>query len=305
MLIDDVERYIALRRSLGFKLRKSSRHLQCFARFATERGETHVRVATAVAWAATAPTPDTRHRRLGDVVRFARFLRAEDVAHEIPPASLFAAPKSRPVPYIYTPDELVRILETAGQLRRQKPNPMRAQMYVMLFGLIAATGLRVSEALNLTLDDLLPGGVLQIRDTKFGKSRLVPLHRTVIDALNRYLDLRRRFAGSDDHLFLSVKGKALAHEMANYTFRRILQFANIAPGRVRRPRIHDLRHSFATRVLEQCSTRRDAVARHFVALATYMGHTDIACTYWYLQATPELMTDIAAAAEALIAGEAP
>jgi integrase len=305
MLIDDVERYIALRRSLGFKLRKSSRHLQCFARFATERGETNVRVATAVAWAATAPTPDTRHRRLGDVVRFARFLRAEDTAHEIPPTNLFAAPKSRPVPYIYTPDELVRILETAGQLRRQKPNPMRAQMYVMLFGLIAATGLRVSEALNLTFDDLLPGGVLQIRDTKFGKSRLVPLHRSVIDALNRYLDLRRRFAGSADHLFLSIKGRALSHEMANYTFRRILRLANIAPGRVRRPRIHDLRHGFATRVLEQCSTRRDAVARHFVALATYMGHTDIACTYWYLQATPELMTDIAAAAEALIAGEAP
>jgi integrase/recombinase XerD len=304
MLIDDVERYIALRRSLGFKLRRSSRHLQCFARFATERGETHVRAATAVAWATTAPTRGARHYRVRDVVRFARFLRAEDVAHEIPPTNLFAAPKSRPVPYIYTRDELVRILEATGQLRRQKPNPMRAQMYVMLFGLIAATGLRVSEALNLRLDNLLPGGVLQIRDTKFGKSRLVPLHETVIDALNGYLDMRRRVAESDDHLFLSVKGKALAHEMANYTFRRVLQLANIAPGRVRRPRIHDLRHSFATRVLEQCSTRRDAVARHFVALATYMGHTDIACTYWYLQATPELMTDIAAAAEALIAEEA-
>jgi integrase len=304
MLIDDAERYIALRRSLGFKLREPARHLQSFALFAAERSEAHVHVETAVTWAATAPTRGARHRRLSNVVRFARFLRAESAAHEIPPTNLFAAPESRPVPYIYTPDELVRILETAGRLRRQKPNLMRAQMYVMLFGLIAATGLRVSEALNLRLDDLLPCGVLQIRNTKFGKSRLVPLHKTVIDALNRYLDLRRRFAGSDDHLFLSITGKALAHEMANYTFRRVLRLANIAPGRVRRPRIHDLRHTFATRVLEQCSTRRDAVARHFVALATYMGHTDIAYTYWYLQATPELMTDIAAAAEALIAGEA-
>jgi integrase/recombinase XerD len=305
MLIDAVERYIALRRSLGFKLRKPSRHLQSFARFAAERGENHIRAATAVAWAATAPTRGARHRRIRDAARFARFLRAEDGAHEIPPMNLFAAPESRPVPYIYTEHEVERILETAGQLRRQKPNPMRAQMYVMLFGLIAATGLRVSEALNLTLDDVLPGGVLRIKDTKFGKSRFVPLHSTVVDVLNRYLDLRRRYAGPDDHLFLSIEGKALSHEMANYTFRRVLQLANIAPERVRRPRIHDLRHTFATRVLQQCSTRRDAVARHFVALSTYMGHTDIACTYWYLQATPELMTDIAAAAEALIAGEAP
>lgn len=304
MLIDDIERYIALRQSLGFKLQKPARQLRSFARFAMERGERYVSAATAVAWAAAAPTPEARHRWLGYVVRLARFLRAEDPAHEIPPASLFAIRKLRPVPYIYTPDELARILETAGQLRQQKPNPMRRQIYVTLFGLIAATGLRVSEALRLRLGDLLPGGVLHIRETKFNKSRLVPLHKSVVEALERYLEMRRRFAGSDDHLFLSVKGTALGYPAVNCTFRRVLQLANIAPGRTRRPRIHDLRHSFATRVLEQCSTERDAVARHFVALATYMGHADIAHTYWYLQATPELMTDIAAAAEALIAGAA-
>jgi integrase len=301
MLMDDIERYVALRRSLGFKLEKPSRHLRSFARFAAERGERHIHAATAVAWATAAPTPEARHRWLGYVVRLARFLRAEDPAHEMPPANLFATPKVRPVPYIYARDELARILETAGQLRRQKPNPMRRQLYVMLFGLIAATGLRVSEALRLRLGDVLPGGVLHIRETKFNKSRLVPLHKSVVEALDRYLDIRRRFAGSDDHLFLSMKGTALAYTTVNCTFRRILQLANIAPGRRRRPRIHDLRHSFATRVLEQCGTDRDAVARHFVALATYMGHADIAHTYWYLQATPELMTDIAAAAEALIA----
>lgn len=304
MLTDDIERYVALRRSFGFKLQKPSRHLRSFARFAKERGERHIRTATAVAWAAAAPTPEARHRWLGYVVRLARFLRAEDPAHEIPPANLFATPKSRPVPYIYARNELARILETAGQLRRQKPNPMRRSLYVMLFGLIAATGLRVSEALCLRLGDVLPGGVLHIRETKFNKSRLVPLHKSVVEALERYLDIRRRFAGPDDHLFLSVKGTALAYTTVNYTFRRVLQLASIAPGRTRRPRIHDLRHSFATRVLQQCGTQRDAVARHFVALATYMGHADIAHTYWYLQATPELMTDIAAAAEALIAGAA-
>jgi integrase len=302
MLSDDVERYVELRRTLGFKLRKPLRHLQSFARFATDRGETYISAATALEWAAMAPTPSTRNRRLGDVVRFARFLRAENAAHELP-VNLFAERASRPTPYIYTRDELARILDAAGQLRRQKPNPLRQQLYVMLFGLIAATGLRVSEALDLRFDDVLAGGILHIRDTKFGKSRLVPLHATVAEALERYLHRRRLVAGSDDHLFPSAKGKRLVSSTVNYTFRCVLRAANIAQDRSRRPRIHDLRHSFATHVLEQCGTDRDAVARHFVALATYLGHVDIKHTYWYLQATPALMTDIAAAAEALIMGE--
>lgn len=301
MLIDDVERYIALRRSLGFQLRKPARHLRAFARVAAEKGEPYIRAATVIEWATAAPTLDARHRRIGDVVRFARFLRAEDDKHEVPPTDLFATPKRRPAPYIYTPDELTRILEAAGQLRLLKPSPLRRQLYVMLFGLIAATGLRVSEALNLRLGDVLPGGVLQIRETKFYKSRLVPLHATVVEALDRYLDVRRRFAGSDDHLFLSMEGGALGYSTVRCAFRRTLKLANIAPGRARRPRIHDLRHSFATRVLEQCGTKRDEVARHFVALSTYLGHADIAHTYWYLEATPELMTDIATAAGKLIA----
>ena len=175
----------------------------------------------------------------------------------------------------------------------------------MLFGLIAATGLRVSEAINLRLGDVLPGGVLHIRETKFYKSRLVPLHATVAQALDRYLDVRRRYAGSDDHLFLSIEGKALHYSTVRCAFLRILGLAKIAPDRARRPRIHDLRHSFATRVLEQCDTKRNQVARHFVALSTYLGHAEIAHTYWYLEATPELMTGIAAAAEALIAGATP
>jgi integrase/recombinase XerD len=300
MLSNDAERYIALRRTLGFKLRKASRHLESFARFAAERGETHIRAATATAWAATAPTQATRDRRLGDVARFARFLRAEDAGHEVPMASLFAERKSRPVPYIYTRDEIARILDAAAQLRRQKPNPLRRQLYVTLFGLIAATGLRVSEALALRLGDVLPGGVLHIRETKFCKSRLVPLHVTVVQALDRYLDARRSLAGMDDHLFPSAKQKALVASTVNYTFRCVLRRANIAPSRPRQPRIHDLRHTLATRVLEQCGAERNAVARHFVALATYLGHVDIKQTYWYLQATAELMTDIAAAAEALV-----
>jgi integrase len=249
MMTDDVERYIALRQTLGFQLRKPARHLRVYARVATEKGETLIRAATVIEWAAAAPTLDARNRRIGDVARFARFLRAEDPRHEVPPMGLFATPKLRPSPYIYTPDELARILKAAGKLRLLKPNPLRRQVYVMLFGLIAATGLRVSEGLNLRLGDVLPGGVLQIRETKFYKSRLVPLHTTVAEVLDSYLDLRGRLAGSDDHLFLSMEGGALAYSTARCAFLRILQIADIAPARARRPRIHDLRHNSGNRII--------------------------------------------------------
>ncbi len=305
MLSEDADRYIALRRALGYKLVKAARHLHAFADFAARRGDTHIRTATALAWvAAIARTQGARDRRLGDVARFARFLHAEDPRHEVPPSDLFTVRATRPVPYIYAPDEIARILDAAGDLRRQKPNPLRRELYVMLFGMIAATGLRISEAIALRLDDIWLDGILHIRETKFCKSRLVPLHPTVIAALDRYLAARRQLVGASEHLFPSVQHRALCPSTVNYTFRCLLQRANIAPGRSRRPRIHDLRHTFATRALEQCGAERRAVARHFVALSTYLGHVDISQTYWYLQTTPELMTDIAAAAEMLVGSDA-
>ena len=301
MLNDDVNRYITLRRTLGYKLVKAGRHLRAFARFAAGRGETHVRTASVLAWIETvARTPGARARRLTDLILLARFLYAEDPRHEVPRADLTPNRKTRPIPYIYTPDEIARILDAAGQLRHQKPNPLRRQLYVTLFGLIAATGMRVSEALSLRLDDIQPNGVLRIRETKFRKSRLVPLHATVVEALERYLEVRRQRAGESDWLFPSVEHREMCPTIVNYTFRCILRRAGIAPERSQQPRIHDLRHTFATRVLEQCGAERGAVARHFVALSTYLGHADIRNTYWYLQATPEMMADIASAAEMLV-----
>jgi integrase/recombinase XerD len=303
MLSDDTDRYISLRRTLGYKLVKAERHLRAFVRFAAGRGETHIRTASVLAWLGTvARTPGARTRRLTDLILFARFLHAEDPRHEIPRADFARSRERRPIPYIYTPDEIVRILDAAGRLRHQKPNPLRRQLYVMLFGLIAATGLRVSEALALKLDHIQPDGVLHIRETKFRKSRLVPLHPTVTEALDRYLELRRQRAGESDWLFPSVQYREMCPTTVNYTFRCILRRAGVAPGRSRQPRIHDLRHTFATRVLEQCGAERGAVARHFVALSTYLGHADIRNTYWYLQATPEMMADIASAAESLVGG---
>lgn len=305
MLRADVDRYIALRRTLGYKLVKPERHLRAFARHAEECGYSHISAAAVLKWVTTAGrTCEARSERLRALARFARFMRAEDPRHELPPADVFPARKVRPAPYIYTPDEIARILDAAGKLRRQRPNPLRRELYVTMFGLIAAAGLRVSEAIALRLDDVRPDGVLHIRETKFCKSRLVPLHPSVIVALERYLHKRKRLAGSCDYLFPSVRLRALCPTTVNYTFRCLLQRAGIAPSRARQPRIHDLRHTFATRVLGQCGAERGAVARHFVALSTYLGHVDIRQTYWYLQATPEMLTDIAAAAEMLVGSEA-
>ncbi len=301
MLTPQVEHYLAVRRTLGFRLDRVAQRLHAFVRFAAATGDSHVRVSTAVAWAAEAPSPAARHVRLREILRLARFLHAEDPVHEIPPAMLFPAPKRRRLPYIYAPEELGALVAAAGRLRNTYP--LRRQVYATLLGLLAATGLRISEALDLRLDDMLPEGVLHVRRTKFGKGRLLPLHPTVMAALSRYLTLRGQQTVPDDHVFLSAGNRRIASSTMNATFHQLLRLAGIAPGRPRPPRIHDVRHTFATRALQQCATRREAVARHFLALATYLGHADIADTYWYLEATPELLADMAAAAEALVAKE--
>jgi integrase len=305
VLNGDVDRYIALRRTLGYKLRKPARHLRAFAGYAALHRETHVRTATILAWVTEAGrTQEARAERFRHLALFARFLHAEDPRHEVPARNPFAVRKTRPVPYIYTPDEIARILDAAGKLRHQRPNPLRRELYITMFGLIAATGLRASEAIALRIGDVWPDGVLDIRETKFCKSRLVPMHPTVVEALGRYLKKRRRIAADGDNLFPSVRHRPLCPSTVNYTFRCLLRRANVAPGRKRQPRIHDLRHTFATRALEQCGAERGEIARHFVALSTYLGHVDIRNTYWYLQATPEMMTNIAAAAEMLVGSEA-
>jgi integrase/recombinase XerD len=301
MLMTSVKRYIALRRKLGYGLLQADRLLKAYAQFAKGQGDTHVRVSTAVAWATAASTPGTRYVRLNAVVLLARFLRAEDAGHEVPPSHLFPPPQGRLMPYIYSADELSRIVAAAAKLPRTYA--LRRATYATLFGLIASTGLRISEALNLRLSDVQPDGVLLIRRGKGGKSRLIPLHSTVVAALNDYLASRLNFPTVDDHLFVSARTRGISRSMANYTFRRLALHAGINQTGTRPCRIHDLRHTFATRSLEKCPTRREDVAAHFVALATYLGHVDITHTYWYLEATPELMTDIAASAEALVGKE--
>src|SRR5260370_3667055 len=182
MRIADVERYVSLRQTLGYKLRDVSRRLRAFAAFSANKGDTHICASTAEEWATKAPSPGARYIRLRDVMHLARFLRAEDSAHEVPSNPFHAATRRR-LPYIYTPSEIVRLIGAASQLRASYP--LRRRVYATLLGLIAATGLPISEDLNLRFSDLLPDGVLQIRLPNFRKTPLVPLHPTTLPPLTR------------------------------------------------------------------------------------------------------------------------
>lgn len=303
MLSATVERHIALHRATGYVFRAQSTRLRNFARYAEAQGDHFVRASTALAWAAQGPTAGTRHRRLQAVRRFARLMRAEDARHEVPPPGAFGPRSPRRTPYIFTPREICALLDAASALGPR--GSLRPKTYVTMLGLIAATGLRISEALALRIGDMTDSGLV-IRETKFRKSRLVPLHPTVSRVLAEYLVFRKKHAGADGPVFLSVRGTRLRYSAVGYAFRVLARCLAIrqdrgSPG----PRTHDLRHTFAVRSLEQCTGDREAVARHMLALSTYLGHACLADTYWYLQATPRILADVAARTEALMQRSAP
>jgi len=301
MLSRDLACYIDRKRSLGFKFHNQNVLLMGFVRFAEERGDRFITSARVLAWAAGAPSPEHRRTRLLTVRRFALALHAENARHQIPQADALgrATSKRRP-PYIYRSDEIVRLLRAAAAL--EPAGSIRPILYTTLLGLIASTGMRIAEALALQLDDVTADGLV-IRETKFQKSRLLPLHATVREALDRYLIDRRKVSTADRALFISAGGRSLPYNTVRNVFLQLLDRTGLKGAhRGRDPRIHDLRHSFAVRSLEQCSHDRSAVARHIVALSTYLGHAHVTDTYWYLQATPVLMGQIAEAGEALLVG---
>jgi integrase len=200
------------------------------------------------------------------------------------------------VPYIYTADEIATLIRAASLL--PPCNSIAPLMYATLFGLVAARGLRISEALALRCDDVAEDGLI-IRKSKLGKSRIVPLHDTTRNALDRYRAVREKLGIFDPSLFVSASGLPLRYDAVRGVFRRLIRSIGLQKqtGRLG-PRIHDLRHTFAVRSLERCGHDRDAVARHIPALSTYLGHAHVTDTYWYLQATPVVMRQIADAGEA-------
>ncbi len=295
-----IDNYLAIRRAAGFQLKVQESLLRHFARYAAERSQTHVCRQTAIEWAAQAPSPYQRENRLASVRLFARHARAEDPRHDLIPRQVFAGQRRRPFPYILSPDELRQLLEATACLRPR--GSLRPHTYYTLFGLLAVTGLRISEAMRLRLDDVTADGLL-VRMTKFRKSRLLPLHPSTVCALQCYLKQRNAYAGDDDHVFISTTGKPLSYAMINGTFHYLVGSIHLQQNP--EPRIHDLRHGFAVRALERCNGTRDDVSRHTLALSTYLGHAHVADTYWYLQATPQLMRHIADACAAREQGEAP
>lgn len=286
MLRSSIGAYLALRRAVGFQLRTEEQLLHDFARWASERGDTHVRTETATAWAATARSLWQRERRLRAVAGFARHARAEDPGHEVPPRGVFARRHVRPQPHIYSPEDLRRLLAATSHLPAIWP--LRSQVFTTLFGLLASSGLRVSEALALRFDDITSDGLV-IRKTKFNKNRLVPLHPTATSALGGYLELRRRASRVSDYLFISPTGGRLPLQTVHKTFLQVMRQTGLRAGPgTPGPRIHDLRHTLAVRALEAGPQGGSPVGWRMRALSTYLGHRNLADTCWYLQATPDI-----------------
>jgi integrase len=304
MLSTDVMRYVELHRAVGFRFHTQHQLLSSFAAFADAHGDEFVRIKRALDWASRSSSPPQRRNRLLEVRRFALAMRPEDARHEVPAAdALGRASYRRRIAHIYTPDEIIRLTRATAKLG--PTGSIRPLMYATLFGLLAATGMRISEVLAMKLEDVTADGLI-VRQTKFHKSRLVPLHPTTQQALDAYINVRGQLGVLDGSLFVSLLGKRLAYVTVDAIFLRLARSIGLRgePGQ-RGARMHDLRHTFAVRSLEQCGHDDNTVARHLAALSTYLGHVHATSTYWYLQATPALMEQIANAGEALHQGHVP
>ncbi|MDQ2897392.1 MAG: tyrosine-type recombinase/integrase [Actinomycetota bacterium] len=291
-----VAAYLRLRRTLGYDLEETGRLLHRFAAELDTAGVTHVTTQVAVRWAleprvsAPSSVPATRYR---SVRGFARYMAGIDPETEIPPAGLIRRPRTRRSPFIYTDEDVLALLD---QARQSIPQPLRAATMHTLIGLLAASGLRVGEALRLDRGDVdWSEGVLHIRQSKFRKSRLVPLSPSVLEELERYAHLRDRLrpALTCESFFVSLRGTRVIHECVWKTFRTLCDDAGVGAGSSVRPTIHDLRHRFAVRALLSWYQQEVDVQPRLAWLATYLGHRDPVSSYWYLSAAPELLAQAA------------
>ena len=288
-----INKYVELHRVLGFKYRIQNCLLQNFSKFARKQGDSYVRSKTIIEWASLAPSRAQKRNRLLTIRRFAIAMKAEDERYEIPAPDIFGRYSSeRRIPHILSSKELKLLLTETLKLKPK--NSIRPITYATLFSLLASTGLRISEALALTMQDVTNDGLI-IRATKFRKDRLVPLHRSTRNGIQRYLNFRIKFGGEpkNSFVFISNSGGKLPYPTVVRIFLELIRKIGLrdgpgSPGIC----IHDLRHRFAVKSLEQCKSNDISVSRHMAALSTYLGHTHISDTYWYLHATPLLMKRI-------------
>lgn len=289
----DLDEYLAVRRALGVKLRLAGRLLQRFVNFAEQEGATVITTDLALRWA-TQPAdvqPAQWANRLGMVRRFAQYRRAVDPRTEVPPPDLLPYRSRRPSPYIYSDDEVRQLMKAAEQL--PSVTGLRPHTFATLFGLFAVTGMRTNEPLHLDRDDVdLTHGVLTVRDTKFGKSRYVPIHASAQCVLQRYADQRDRLCRNplSPSFFISERGTRLTEWSLRWTFVKLSRQIGLrGPSDSRGPRLHDFRHRFAVNTLLRWYRSGIDVERHLPELATYLGHAHVSDTYWYLTAIPELL----------------
>ncbi len=290
-LAEHAEQYLQLRRAVGFKLVGEAQLLAEFVKFAEHAGQSTITTQFAVQWARrpASGSPNYLSRRLRAVRSFARYLHALDPACEVPPIELLPATKYRPTPYLYRDREIVALMRAARTLRP----PLRAAMFETLIGLLACTGLRIGEALRLDREDFdATHRVLTVRDSKFGKSREVLLALSTARALTGYAQIRDRLCPhpKTPSFFVTTRGTRPAHPTIHHPFQALLEQAGVRhPSSQRRPRIHDVRHSFAVKTLLGFYRAGGDVGARMPLLSTYMGHVDPAATYWYLSAAPELL----------------
>lgn len=289
-----LERYVCMRQGLGYKYDSPARRLSDFVSFMEARGAETITVALAMEWVTKIGRQPTWAIRLTDVRCFAQHLAHFDPLTEVPPTDLVPVGR-RAKPYIYSDAEIEALV--AAALALPPANALRRWTYHCLFGLIAVAGLRHSEALNMHSDDVdLDQGVLTIRESKFGKSRLVPLHATTISVLRDYSARRDAHLAPprSPYFFVAEQGGRLLHQYVHRVFWRLSRQIGLRQkGQRNGPRVHDLRHRFAVQTLINWYRAGLDIEQQLPVLSTFLGHAYVRDTYWYLSATPELMSHAA------------
>jgi integrase len=288
-----LEQYLSMRQGLGYKYQHQARRLAEFVSFMEKRKAVTITTKLAVEWATLPPGRNASWvLRLTAVRGFARHVASLNPKTEVPPPGILP-PLKRPKPYVYSDAEINALL--AAALALPPADGLRRWTYHCFFGLLAVTGLRLSEAVGLQRDEVdLDAGVLTVRQSKFGKSRLVPLHPTTSAALRSYAERRDRHLGSrcGPHFFVAERGGRLLKEYVHRVFWRLSREIGLRrPGDSSGPRVHDLRHSFAIRTLLGWYREGTNIEKSLPVLSTYLGHTCVQDTYWYLSAYPGLMQE--------------
>jgi integrase len=298
-LREAVREYLTVRRSLGFKLHETGKLLLAFVEFMEEHRTSYITTRLALAWAQQPSTvqPAEWAHRLSVVRTFARHRSATDPRTQIPPPGLLPFQPKRARPYLYSEEEIRRLLHAALKMPyRFERGKLRPWIYYCLFGLLYVSGLRLGEARNLELQDVdLKAGVLTIRGAKFGKTRLVPLHASTCAVLADYLARRQcHWAGRtvSSYLFVSSWGNRLdGGEIHRAFYALSRQIGLRGPFDSHGPRLHDMRHRFATNTLVQWYRSGQDPERRLPLLSTFLGHVHVSDTFWYLSACPELMRE--------------